>query len=368
MDNIDSSRLNAEILAFESWMRLDQSEQRASSLIKTKIAKYVQRAVCEGRLQLIGSYGTGLETPLSDMDFTIVLPKFEKDPSQRGPSPTRPKAQKARLKALWACKSMLEGKPQLWRDVELVWATIPVIVATHRESRITIQLQQQHGSSSAFLGSMAFGAFQSEFPSLRPIYILLKAALAVRGLDKTFDGGLSSYPLLIAIVNALKHCEYRYHRNDVAMHLLFVLRFYIDCDLYTTGFRLDHPRVFPKLGGAASQSESGEQPEDHAFDGMLQVAKTNPRQPYLLCLQDPLNAGNDLGKRAYAIKHIRALFQVALTEIEASVDRWGSLSPNERQHPKDLMLDVLIKADYEAMMKDRTQRRCYAERVSMLSR
>lgn len=367
MDKIDVSRLAAEILAFERYMKLDIAERKAAAVIRHQIAKYVRKANHGARIQLIGSYSTGLGTPLSDMDFTVILPQFEKNPLQRGPSSARPEARKARTRAMMRFKSILDRQDQEWRDVEVVWASIPLIIGTHRKSRITVQLQQQKGSLSAFLDFTAFNAFQSEFPTLRPLYILLKTALAVRGLDKTIAGGLSSYPLLIAIVNALKHCEHKYHREDLANHLLFILRFYVKSDLYNAGFRLDHPRLFPKLGRAASPLDSTGQPEKYAFEGMAKIASPNPQQPYLLCLQDPLNPNNDLGKKAYAIKHIRALFRVALEKIKSSMKQWEIMGPDERKQPKDLILDVLIKANYEAMEVDRAKRRRFAERMAQPS-
>ena len=341
-------------------MRLDRLESKAAAVIRNKIALYVKKANPGSRIKVIGSYSTGLGTPLSDMDFTVILPEFEKDPLQRGPSSTRPKARKARTRAMMRFKAFLDRNPKEWTDVEVVWATIPLIIGTHRESRITVQLQQQKGSMSVFLDFTAFEAFQSEFPTLRSLYILLKAALAVRGLDKTFSGGLSSYPLLIAIVNALKHCEHKYPREDVANHLLYVLRFYSRSNLYQTGFRLDQPRVFPKLGTAASRLNSAEKPD---LEGMAKIATPNPQQPYLLCLQDPLNPNNDLGKKAYAIKHIQELFRAALKQIEFSMQQWESMTLEERRMPTDLILDVLVKANYEKMEEDRAKRRGYAEQM-----
>ena len=363
MDGIDTFRLAAEILAFERYMKLDKLERNAAVVIKHKIATYVRKSSKGARVQLIGSYSTGLGTPLSDMDFTVILPQFEKNPLQRGPSSERPEARKARTRAMMRFKSILDRQTQEWNDIEVVWASIPLIIGTHRESRISVQLQQQKGSLSVFLDITAFSAFQSEFPTLRPLYILLKTALAIRGLDKTIAGGLSSYPLLIAIVNALKHCEHKYHREDIANHLLFILRFYVNTDLYNTGFRLDHPRVFPKLGRAASRPGSTAQPEEYDFEGMAKIARPNPQQPYLLCLQDPLNPNNDLGKKAYAIKHIGALFRAALEVIESSMKKWENTSPDERKQPTNLILDVLIKANYEAMEVDRAKRRRFAKRM-----
>ena len=351
------SRLEAEIQAFERYMRLDKSERKAAKHVQSAVEKFADEYAPGGRVELVGSYSTGLASPLSDLDFRIVLPDFEKSLLQRGPSPTRPKAQKASLEALFKCRKTLRNQAHIWRDVELVYGSIRLVSATHRKAAMQVQIQQ-HGSQS-FLTSSVMMAFQSEFPTLRSLYILLKAALAVRGLDKPFTGGLSSYPLLIAIVNALKHCEFKTKRKDVAKHLLFVLHFYANGDLLNTGFRLEHPRTFPKIDPSESQSNFGQGRRANDFEGMIQIAIRNPQCPYALCLQDPLNPGNDLGKKAHAVKQIQAVFRAAYAEIQSSMALWEQMGVAERKASQNNLLDVLVKANYERMENARRTRQAF---------
>ena len=339
-------------------MRLDKSEHKAATYVKSAVEKFANQYAPEGRVELVGSYSTGLASPLSDLDFRIILPTFEKSLLQRGPSPTRPKAQKASLQALFKCRRTLQNQAKIWRDVELVYGSVRLVSATHWKGAMQVQIQQ-HGSQ-AFLTSSVMMAFQSEFPTLRSLYILLKAALAVRGLDKPFTGGLSSYPLLVAIVNALKHCEFKTNRKDAARHLLFVLNFYANGDLLNTGFRLERPRTFPKIDPSESQSNFAQGRRAYDFEGMMQIAIRNPQCPYALCLQDPLNPGNDLGKKAHAVKQIQALFRAAHTGIRSSMALWEQMNFADRKASQNMLLDVLVKANYERMENARRTRRAFA--------
>ena len=371
-------RLQGEILAFSQYMRLDKQELTAGASVKDLIARYVAKArIGEAQVRLIGSYNNGIASPLSDVDLNIILLDFEKNLLEKGPSPTRPEAVKASRRALLICKKVLEDQPDVWEDVETIHGRIPLVTATHRKTKLTVQIQRQP-SSAVLFGEFAFSAFQSEFPTLKPIFRVLKAALAIRGLDKTFTGGLSSYPLLIAIVNALKHYkskdDLRHDHTEVAKHLLFVLKFYATADLYKTGFRLDHPRVFPKLGYSLGKQPNNRHDEDtedndsderspeanYDFEGMHQIASPNYKQPYLLCLQDPLNPYNDLGRKAHAIRHIQKLFQVARNRIRAHIHRWEHLPTEERQNPREMMLDILVKGNYKVLERNRALRRGYA--------
>lgn len=44
------------------------------------------------------------------------------------------------------------------------------------------------------------------------------------------------------------------------------------------------------------------------LEGLHKLSLVDPTQPYLLCLQDPADNLNDLGRKAYGYKHIRKTF------------------------------------------------------------
>jgi non-canonical poly(A) RNA polymerase PAPD5/7 len=49
--------------------------------------------------------------------------------------------------------------------------------------------------------------------------------------------------------------------------------------------------------------------------GLQKLTLIDPMQPYLLCLQDPADPLNDLGRKGYGYKHIQATFKYLEEEI-----------------------------------------------------
>lgn len=77
----------------------------------------------------------------------------------------------------------------------------------------------------------------------------------------------------------------------------------------------------------------------------LDIGQTDPAQPYLLCLQDPADATNDLGKKGFGIKHIQATFQAIEKELRKNI----------QDNQKTSLLAPLVGCSY-ALFKDRREK------------
>ena len=323
-------------------MRLNQAETMASDLAITSVKSTMQAVVPESTISIIGSYATGLATPTSDIDFTFSLSSYEKDPLTRGPSATRPEALRANYKALQGIRRNLHKSPD-FRGIEYIPARIPIVSAVHFVTGRKIQIQ----SLAPFLPAREYTAtYLVEFPTLRPLFILLRYALEMRGLSTVFEGGLGSYSLLMLIVTAFKHASGKYDRHDLAGHLLHVLGFYADADLYHDGYSADPPRVFPKIRKSMSVEERKIRSEDPILLGIDTMNKFNPKKPYLLCLQDPANPTNDLGSKAYAIKHVQALFKSVKIDLTEDLKRWDHFRALRLPY-RHALLNRLVRANYD---------------------
>ncbi len=319
-------RLQKEIKAFEVYTRLTPEEKSASEVVIGEVKDVLEEVFPSNTLSVVGSHRTGLATPTSDIDFSVSSLSPEKDPSILD---SRSKSREASQKVLRRLQRRLH-RSIAFLEAELVFARIPLVRAVHNRTGLRIQISTH---SADRYDSDYTAAYLAEFPTLRPIFILLRYSLEMRKLNTPFEGGIGSYPLFMMIVAALKHAGGKYARDDLANHLLHVLYFYSNADLYRVGFSVDPPRTFTK-------ASSDPFPVNH-------------RKPYLLSLQDPADATNDLGRKAYAIKHIQRLFDQARTDIMADMVSWEQKTIEERKSVEGGLLNRLVRANYRTFEAER---------------
>lgn len=346
-----SLRLNDELMAYEKFMRLGPIEREAAEIFTADVTSLVQKVLPNSPVLPIGSYSTGLADRLSDFDFSISVPDLDKAPLERGPSSTRPKACKIRAKALLDTRISLAKSFQFIQPVEMIHARVPIVKAVHHITRFRVELQilGSHQATQEF--TMAYLA---EFPTLRPLYIVFRSALHIRRLNIVHEGGLGSYSILMMIVNALKHASGRFAQDDLASHFLYVLEFYSNADLYKYGFSPDPPRTIPKQA-KLSADEKIARLRDPFLRGIDILLKANPKKPYLLCLQDPANPVNDLGSKAYGIKHVQKLFEAIRAELKINMAAWEGDGNFQKAWQPYALLAEFLGARYARLEEQRRQ-------------
>ena len=323
-------------------MGLSSSEEAAAESVVSDFTTIIKDLLPSSSLTLLGSRSSGLATPTSDFDFSITLPSSQTVTAENGKALTARQQILASLRALREVEKRLRKTEQII-DIEMVTARVPLVSCRHRATRLNIQLQ----TLSPFHAAQQYtAAYLAELPSLRPLYVLIRHSLEMRGLTTVFEGGLGSYTILMMIVTALKHASGKFAPDNLAGQLLHVLDFYGNADLYTYGFSANPPRVFDKskekIWSLAERVARSKDPQLRGIDDIVQKSET--RKPYLLCLQDPANPSNDLGRNAYAIKHIQVLFEKARERILKSPDKKRYF----KVAGKWSALDALIQADYRA--------------------
>ncbi|KAL8852238.1 MAG: hypothetical protein Q9221_002840 [Calogaya cf. arnoldii] len=342
-------RLSDEIKAFKEYMALSPEELNTARRVVNKVKSRIASTVNEVSCTVIGSYSTGLALPFSDIDIAVSFPAVEAEAAVHRKSPRGLKFQKKNRKALHQLHKAFGSDPN-FSEPELVFAQIPIVRAIYRKTGQEIQIQIRAGGNLQQQHTLAYLA---EYPSLRPLYVVIRSCLEMRGLATPFEGGLGSYPILISIVNALKHASGQHHPHDLASQLLHVLKFYEINDLYRYGFSVDPSHLFRKDKKSMAAEERLTRATDPVLSGIDSMAKLNPLRPYLLCLQDPADPKNDLGRRAYAIKHIQRTFADARRSMLEAMDVW------DRQSNKCFtsvgLLDALVHANYRHFQSERTK-------------
>lgn len=340
-------------------------ELKAVKKVTAQARQVIDSTVNDSSFQVIGSHSTGLAMPWSDIDVAISLPAIEEEAAAHHKSLTGLKYQKLYHKTLRQLRQSFAKDPDFAINVDslVIHARVPILRVFHRRTGLEVQIQIRTGLHQQQQYTLAYLA---EYPTLRPLYFVLRSCLQVRHLNKTYAGGLGSYGILIMIVNALKHASGRYDRHDVAKHLLHVLQFYARSDPYVNGFSVEPLRIFRKGKMSMTSEDCLERATDPVLRGIGAIASPKPSQPYLLCLQDPADPSNDLGKQAYAIKHIQATFGKARWTMIRSMGAWNRLSKisQEACGQRLGLLDALVCAQYKHFDANRNKIKEYGASAS----
>ena len=352
--------LTNEIKAYEAYMRLSPREEAASELVISDVNSVARYESNLKPLTLLGSRSTGLATPISDFDFSLTQPisrpgGWTIPPRKDSVSQPHVSNSETRLKAVKALRKVNRHfhSSKKFSNTELIrFARVPIIRSTHIATGLDVQIQTRVSLKASDQYTIAY---LSEFPSLRPLYIILRYCLKIRDLTTVFEGGLGSYPLLMMIVTALKHSSGKFASGDLGGQLLHVLEFYGDADLYEVGFSANPPCIFDKQKKTRSLGERIQS------SGINLVQTFHPQKPYLLCLQDPADDTNDLGRNTYAIKHIQATFRRLKESIQRDLRSEDNFSNGKPRARIGSYLDCLVRADYRHF----EERRCRVERFAV---
>ena len=346
-------------------MRLSPQEEAASQLVISDVNSVARNEPEIESLTLLGSRSTGLATPISDFDFTFTLlgsnsggwglPSSEASASQAQSSDSDNKLKA--LKALRKVHRRFRYSPKFSDTDFLRHARVPIIRSKHVPTGLDVQIQTLAPYQAAH---DYIAAYLTEFPSLRPLYIILRYCLEVRGLTTVYEGGLGSYSIFMVLVTAMKHSSGKFDSDDLGGQLLHVLEFYGKADLYKIGFSADPPRIFEKQKEGWSLEDRVARTTDSQLSGIDQMQIFYPRKPYLLCLQDPANYLNDLGKNAYAIKHIQATFSKAKESIQALLEEGNEKLDDRIKRRIWSCLDSLVRANYRPFEVRRSKVERYA--------
>ena len=339
---LTENSLQEEIEAFEQFMNLTPDEAKAAKDLADRVRNIASQWGFSSTIIGHGSRSTGLASPDSDVDLSIVLPDDKQGLFGGEQEPLRMKKRQQMWRILRKFQSHLK-KDTRFSHIELRSGRIPILEA--RDSHTWLQVQLQ--TMAPIFPSLKYAKqYLSQYPTLRPLYVLLRASLQLRDLKSVFDGGVGSYALLIMIVTAFKHSPKVSLSTNHAYQLLHILDFWAKADLTRYGYAPDPPLVFPKV--ALPNHEEMAHSED-----IEKIRVKNKDFPFLLCLQDPGNLVNDLGKSSYLIKDIQVLFQKARDRILSGIDYWDSLDREGREKWDGSLLNPLVTGNWTSFIRGR---------------
>lgn len=340
-------QLSREIDAFYSYSQPNEREKRAAELALQDISAAIERVDQNIKIDVVGSRATGLALPMSDIDLNISTTS----------SSSNTLVAKSLLTNVARSLATVGRNTGLFRSLTTrLRPKIPLVTGRHACTHLEFQVQSTVDVCLSLQQTMSF---INEFPTLRQLFVLLKQMLTMRGLNLGAEQGLSSYPLLVMIVAALKFSEGKFDRRDAGAHLIFFLDMYSDIDFTTTAIsfsplqyvikRHPHSSTLPHLRSAVPAPDSvavGSNDSEHEnqdVDARRRFATIKPNAEFLMCLQDPANLQNDLGKAAYRIREVQTSFIRFREELRAGLKAWDDGGGNNKQDP---LLASCASGDY----------------------
>ncbi|EUC49565.1 hypothetical protein COCMIDRAFT_84282 [Bipolaris oryzae ATCC 44560] len=332
--------LDKEIERFYKYTMPKDYERTARQHVIQQVRSHVKEVSPKYDVQVFGSERNGVAFATSDIDFRLMQPSWVADPEiDRLPPPK--KEQSRRLSVLLALFHRNFKNHQSYFLSTLRHARYPLITAQDRNSGIDVQIVLSNDTS---MSTAMMKQYMDEIPYLRKLYYVVKTIFAIRGLSDVFRGGFGSYSIFMMLVASIKHAPHE--RQDAAGALLNFLSFYRDFDTTKNGISIDPVELFDK-----TQHPVVTKPVKEKLD----TGKMKPLPAYMLCLRDPADETNDLGRKGIAIKHVQATFAHLHSQLVNDI----------KKKTRPSLLGPLVGPSYMLNYKPREKLQEYGRRLQL---
>lgn len=270
--------------------------------VRTEVVKRAENLIKaiwpQALVEIFGSFRTGLFLPNSDIDL-VVLGEYD---SALATALLLPVSLSLRA-GHW------EHLPLRTLETELVargvaeenkvrvvdGASVPIVKYTDRETKIKVDLSfnNQNGVHSAEL----IKRLKRDFAGLGKLFIVLKQFLVQRDLNQVFTGGISSYSLSLMCISFLQMHPRDIFHDRVNLGVL-LLEFF---ELYGLSYNYSQMGFSIRNGGSYGRQQFSVKPAP-------------------LCIDDPLQPGNNVGRGSYGIVAIKQSFQWAFRVLNEAVN------------------------------------------------
>ena len=312
---------------------------------------------------MFGSRTTGLATPSSDFDFSIA-PKAGEDKTMAAKDVSMTTLRYKSLGVMRKVEKRLWAAPQ-FKNSQRIYARVSLVQAVHRftGAKVDFQAVSPYKASQELIR-----AWSLEFPSLRALFLTIRTCLASADLNTVFSGGIGSYTLVVMLATALKHANETHDADDLGGQLLHFLSFWGSADLYKYAYSAIPPLVYEKNGTRPIGAEDAtlSEADDLQRKGMDEICQSS-REKYFLCIQDPADYLNDLGRKSHAIRDIQAVFKRMHKSISEArqlgkepTSRIGACLDSSAVGNRRSILEAIIPTDFYEFEKARFKLERYA--------
>ncbi|KAG7202366.1 hypothetical protein KM043_018692 [Ampulex compressa] len=276
--------LHEEIEDFFTYMCPSNEEHSLRMRVVKRIEQVIYDLWPNSKVEVFGSFRTGLYLPTSDIDLVVIgiwmnLPLRTLERALLDQNIAEPSSIKVLDKA-----------------------SVPIVKLTDKETEIKVDISfnMSNGVKSADL----INSFKRRYPVLEKLVMVLKQFLLQRDLNEVFTGGISSYSLILMTISFLQlHPRQNAYSPDANLGVLLIEFL----ELYGRKFNYVKTGIRVKDGGTYI---SKEEVQRDMIDG---------HRPSLLCIEDPLTPGNDIGRSSYGALYVKDAFDWAYYILSQAV-------------------------------------------------
>ena len=295
--------LHADIVAFTAAAAPTAAELCARERALLVIRDAVVALWPEASVLLFGSAATGLSLPLSDLDLVLVgvcgAEELEAASAGGGGFTV---AQRARAAALLARLRRALQTSGAVGCARVIPARVPIIRCTMADG---LPCDLSIGVANGVAALPLVASWLSVHHQLRPLLLVLKSFLAQRRLHDPYTGGVGGWALLNLVVAYLQsHADTL--SGDLGEALIGFFRFY--------GHAFDYRRCVVSVarGGIVPRSKSKSSISDKGARTAAPALSVR--------IEDPQEAGKDIGASAFNIAAVRHSFRIAAKRLDARSD------------------------------------------------
>ncbi|KAG5899841.1 hypothetical protein JTB14_012312 [Gonioctena quinquepunctata] len=269
--------LHQEIEHFYHYMSPTEAEDQIRAEVVQRIEKIITSKWNEAKVEIFGSYRTGLYLPTSDIDL-VVIGKWTNLP----------------LRTLE--QEFLDKDIAVHDSIKVLdKASVPIVKLTDKKTdiKVDISFNMCNGVKSAEL----IKTYMDRFPVLPKLVYVLKQFLLERDLNEVFTGGISSYSLILMCISFLQlHPRQDTLRNSTANLGVLLIEFF---ELYGRKFNYIKTGIRIRDGGKYLDKDE------------MQREMVDGHRPSMLCIEDPLQPSNDIGRSSYGVLQVKRAFEFA---------------------------------------------------------
>lgn len=291
--------LHEEINHFYEYILPTPCEHAVRIEVVKRAENLIQALWPQALVEIFGSFRTGLFLPSSDIDLvvlggynsalaTALIPPLSLGAGRWENLPLRT------LETELVARGIAEANTIRVLD----GASVPIVKYTDRETKIKVDLSFNipNGLQSAEL----IKVLKRDFPGLGKLVMVLKQFLVQRNLNEVFTGGISSYSLSLMCISFLQMHPRDIFHDRVNLGVL-LLEFF---ELYGLSYNYSQIGLSIRHGGSYGR----------------QLLSARPA----LCIDDPLQPGNNVGRGSYGIVAIKQAFQWAFRVLNEAVNNCES--------------------------------------------
>lgn len=276
--------LHEEIEDFFSYMCPSTEEHNLRLRVVKRIEQIINELWPDSKVEVFGSFRTGLYLPTSDIDL-VVIGNWSNLPLRT--------LERALLDQNIAEPSSIKVLDK---------ASVPIVKLTDKETEIKVDIS--FNMNSGVKSAELIKSFKRRFPVLDKLVMVLKQFLLQRDLNEVFTGGISSYSLILMTISFLQlHPRQNAHSSNANLGVLLIEFL----ELYGRKFNYVKTGIRVKGGGTYISKEE------------VQREMKDGHRPSLLCIEDPLTPGNDIGRSSYGALYVKDAFDWAYFVLSQAV-------------------------------------------------